>query len=141
MEFKVSKKKFIQNELLISILVLITLSIIFKIHLAFCIILFLWIFIYKETKYYSDLLYINEKCIKLKKYKRYDNPGSGGHASKIVKEEYNVINLERFKENYNQFVLYGNIEIRKTIKRRKIFNDSDKIEEYKTAEKLIIRKK
>ena len=77
---------------------------------------------------------------KIKKYKRYGSPGSGGHASKIVEEEYNVINLERFKENYNQFVLYGNIEIRKTIKKENFFNDSDKIDEYKTAEKLIIRK-
>jgi len=57
-----------------------------------------------------------------------------------VEEEYDVINLKSFKENLNQFVLYGDIEIRKTINKRKMFNDNEKREKYKTAEKIIIRK-
>lgn len=140
MEFKVSNKKFVQNELLSSALLLIVLSVIFRIHFSFAIIMFLWIYIYKEIKYYRDMLYIAEKNIRLNKYKRYNSPGSVGRASKIVEEEYKLIKVESFKENLNQFTLYGKVEIKKTINKRKIFNDNAKREEYKTEKKLVIRK-
>lgn len=137
MEFKVSKKKFIKNELLIIALILIILSIFFsKYSIPFFIIIFLWFFLYKEIKYYMDILYINEKHIRLKKNMRYGRL----RAWKVVKEEYDVINLEHLEENLNQFVLYGIVEIKKTIWKNSIFSKYNNKEEHKTIKKLIIRK-
>ena len=108
MKFKVLRKNFIKNELLVIALILIILAIFLgKYSIPFLIIIFLYFFLYKETKYYNDVLYINEKHIRLKRYIRY----GGLRARKVVESEYDVIKLERLEENLNQFVLYGIVEI------------------------------
>lgn len=149
MEFKVSTKKFLKNELLkITVIIIIfTLLIsfiasfyfnIFVNNIIFGIFITMFVFIYKENKYYNDLLYIQENVIKLKKKKVYR---SRNVTDKIVEEEYNVKKIEYFKEDLNQFVLYGNIEMKRNISKNQFFGGFyDLPEESKIVEKLIIRK-
>lgn len=111
MEFKVLKKKFILNELMVFIITLIIISILFPITIGQNVIIFIIIFLHKKCKHYRDILYINKNNIKLEKTISFGKSTS----SKITKEEYKVINLYKIEDKLNKYIIYGNIELKKNL--------------------------
>lgn len=159
MNFKGQKKNFILSRLfmgililflisiLVSILKLISLTIIYDgyLYLIFLIFMFfLWkcIFTYISVIDYDFSIHVVGNLIRIKDIKEYGYGPSGGrrHINRIVEKEYDIIKLQNFKENLNHFVLYGNIEMKKTITKYTVLKKTKSTEEYKTLEKLIIRK-
>lgn len=136
MEFKVSKKKFVLNELIVFIIALIVISILFPITIGQNVIIFIMIFIYKKCKHYEDILYINKNNIKLEKTILFGKSTS----SKTTKEEYKVINLYKIEDKINKYIIYGNIELKKEIYNNQPLSNYEKITEIFLLNKLIIRK-
>lgn len=136
MEFKVSKKKFILNELIVFIIALIVISILFPITIGQNVIIFIMIFIYKKCKHYKDILYINKNNIKLEKTILFGKSTS----SKTTKEEYKVINLYKIEDKINKYIIYGNIELKKVTYNNQPLSNYEKITEIFLLNKLIIRK-
>lgn len=77
------------------------------------------VFIYKNNHHYRDLLYIKKELLNFKKEIVYIR------NIYVEKIEYNVIKIENFKENSNQFVLYGKIEMKKPIMNSKFLGNLD----------------
>lgn len=145
MYFKVSKLKFIINELFTSLIIplLFTLIlIILNYNIAITSIFWLCSFLYfclKIDWFYRDELYINDNYIKLNRIKI-----SGKHEildeSHIKETEYVIENLNSFTETPSKFILFGDTYINDkdsigSLKEKSLYNQTN----IKTK-KIVIRK-